>query len=303
MKQFVKRNLEAKNSLKESLEKAKKDYKILQDLSSQIADDEVAWQLAILQQVAGKIVEYLEQNPERIPVAEEFIEIYQDKAVVLMQQYFALEKIHFPCSEMNEIKTRINKTLSSLLAAYKTEFKRILDYQLMNLNTELDVFQSFIKEQPQEEEENIFPEELKESFFHKREEEKKKSSSKEEQEIKPDEQRERKYERLRSYEDVFFGFSLCSIFLLCLGLWQGHITLLCGVFDAILIIITFFLSLCIRMFWMKKDTFCLRAFATVYSTILLFNLWFALPEGVISEIVFAITAFLIYISCLMPDAR
>ena len=26
MKQFVKRNLEAKNSLKESLEKAKKDY-------------------------------------------------------------------------------------------------------------------------------------------------------------------------------------------------------------------------------------------------------------------------------------
>lgn len=66
----------------------------------------------------------------------------QDKAVVLMQQYFALEKAHFPCSEMNEIKVRINKTLSSLLVTYKTEFKRILD------NTELDVFQSFIKEQP-----------------------------------------------------------------------------------------------------------------------------------------------------------
>ena len=178
IEKFAKRNSEAKDSLKESLKKAKKDYKILQDLNSQIADDEVAWRLTTLQQVAEKILQYLEQNPERISAAEEFIEIYQDKAVGLVRQYLALEKTHFSSSEMSETKARINKTLSSLLATYKAEFKRILDYQLMDLNAELDVFQSFMKEQPQKEE-NTFPEELKENFFHERRIEKKKSSSKE----------------------------------------------------------------------------------------------------------------------------
>ena len=135
---------EVKENWKKSFLKAVEDYNTLQDLRSQIADGEIAWQLATLQQMAEKILQYLEQNPERISVAEEFIEIYQDKVVGLIQQYIALEKVQYSCSEMDESKSLTKKMLSSLLETYKKEFEKILNFQFMNFNTEINVFQRFL---------------------------------------------------------------------------------------------------------------------------------------------------------------
>ena len=127
--------------LKESFAKAIKDYNALQDLKEKIASHSVKERLTELQRTAEGILDYLEQNPERMSAAEEFIEIYQDRAVSLMNQYFSLEKIQFSCREMDEAKIHAEKVLLSLNETYKKEFKKMLGFQFMDFHAEADVFQ------------------------------------------------------------------------------------------------------------------------------------------------------------------
>lgn len=139
---------EAKKTWEKSLLKAIEDHNTLQKLKKQIADGEIAWQLGNLQEVAGKILKYLDKNTEQIPEAEEFIEIYQDKTVVLIHQYLSLEKVKYSCAKMDESKLLIKKMLSSLLETYKKEFEKILNSRFMDFNAEINVFQQFINHPP-----------------------------------------------------------------------------------------------------------------------------------------------------------
>lgn len=134
-----------KKTGEKSLLKAIEDHNTLQRLKKQITDGEISWQLENLQQVAEKILKYLDGHPEQIPEAEEFIEIYQDKAVVLIHQYLELEKVKYSCAKMDESKLLIKKMLSSLLETYKKEFEKILNSRFMDFNAEINVFQRFIK--------------------------------------------------------------------------------------------------------------------------------------------------------------
>lgn len=127
--------------LKESFAKAIKDYNVLQDLKEKITSHSVRERLTELQRTAEGILDYLGQNPERMSAAEEFIEIYQDRAVSLMNQYFSLERIQFSCREMDEAKIHAEKVLLSLNETYKKEFKKMLGFQFMDFHAEADVFQ------------------------------------------------------------------------------------------------------------------------------------------------------------------
>ena len=130
-----------KTELKGNFSKAVKDYNTLQDLSQEITNNEVRKRLIELQHTAEGILDYLEQNSERISAAEEFVEIYQDRAVSLMNQYLSLEKTKFSCREMDEAKIHIEKVLFSLNETYKREFKKILGFQFMDFYAEADAFQ------------------------------------------------------------------------------------------------------------------------------------------------------------------
>ena len=70
--------------LEASFAKAVGDYDVLQDLRQKVKDREMSQELVALQHVAGNMLRYLERNPERIAAAEDFIEIYQEKAAVML---------------------------------------------------------------------------------------------------------------------------------------------------------------------------------------------------------------------------
>ena len=130
-----------KTESKGKFSKAVKDYNTLQDLSQEITNNEVRKRLIELQHTAEGILDYLKQNPERMSAAEEFIEIYQDRAVSLVKQYLSLEKTKFSCKEMDEARIHIEKVLFSLNETYKKEFKKILNFQLIDFHAEADAFQ------------------------------------------------------------------------------------------------------------------------------------------------------------------
>ena len=127
--------------LEASFAKAVGDYDALQALRQEVKDRELTQELVALQQVAGNMLRYLERNPERIAAAEDFIEIYQEKAAVMVRQYADLEETQLASDEVMQAKARVKGMLSSLRTTYEEEFKRVLNYQIMDLNAEIDVLQ------------------------------------------------------------------------------------------------------------------------------------------------------------------
>jgi len=133
--------------LEASFAKAADDYDALQNLHPAIKDREMSQELVALQHVAGNMLRYLERNPERIAAAEDFIEIYQEKAAVLLRQYVELEETQIASDEVVQAKARVKEMLSSLRTTYEEEFKRVLNYQIMDLNAEIEVLQHSMKGQ------------------------------------------------------------------------------------------------------------------------------------------------------------
>ena len=131
--------------LEASFAKAAGDYDVLQDLRQKVKDREMSQELVALQHVAGNMLRYLERNPERIAAAEDFIEIYQEKAAVMLRQYVELEETQLASEEVVQAKRRVKEMLSSLRMTYEEEFKRVINYQLMDLNAEIEVLQHSIK--------------------------------------------------------------------------------------------------------------------------------------------------------------
>ncbi len=132
--------------LEENFSKAVKDYDDLQALRPRIKDREMAKEFSLLQNVSGNMLRYLEKNPDRIAAAEDFIGIYQDRAAVILHQYVELEETQFASDELLQAKARIKDMLSSLRSAYDEEFKRILNYQILDLNAEIDVLKHSMRE-------------------------------------------------------------------------------------------------------------------------------------------------------------
>ena len=133
--------------LEASFAKAADDYDALQNLHPAIKDREMSQELVALQHVAGNMLRSLERNPERIAAAEDFIEIYQEKAAVLLRQYVELEETQIASDEVVQAKARVKEMLSSLRTTYEEEFKRVLNYQIMDLNAEIEVLQHSMKGQ------------------------------------------------------------------------------------------------------------------------------------------------------------
>ncbi len=127
--------------LEASFAKAVDDYNYLQSLRGEIKDTEMVQDLVSLQNISANMLRYMEHHPERTAQAEEFINIYQDKTVSMLRQYMELEETQLASSEVAAMKVRVKDMLRSFHAVYEEQFGRLLNYQLMDLDAELQVLQ------------------------------------------------------------------------------------------------------------------------------------------------------------------
>ncbi len=125
--------------VEECYNKAVTDYNYLNTAMDQLQDVELQNQLAKIQDIAYRMLQYLHKNPEKILLARRFVDYYQDRAVVMVKQYIEMEKINLESDEVVSMKHRIKDMLDSFDEAYEEQFSKLLNDQLMNMDAELQV--------------------------------------------------------------------------------------------------------------------------------------------------------------------
>lgn len=136
-------NISGENAelVEECYNKAVTDYNYLNDAMDKLQDEELKEQLAKIQDIAYRMLQYVKKNPEKILLARRFVDYYQDRAVVMVNQYIEMEKLKLESDEVVSMKHRVKDMLNSFDEAYEEQFSKLLNDQLMNMDAELKVMQ------------------------------------------------------------------------------------------------------------------------------------------------------------------
>lgn len=136
-------NISGENAelVEECYNKAVTDYNYLNDAMDHLQDVELKEQLAKIQDIAYRMLQYLKKNPEKILLARRYVDYYQDRAVVMVNQYIEMEKLKLESDEVVSMKHRIKDMLDSFDEAYEEQFSKLLNDQLLNMDAELKVMQ------------------------------------------------------------------------------------------------------------------------------------------------------------------
>ena len=123
----------------ESYQKAVDDYNSLNDIIRSLSDRELAEQLQKMQGIAIKMLNYMKDHPEKIPLADQFIHYYQDRAVTLSKQFLEFEQMNLNTQEIIQLKENTKATLESFDEAYEAQFSRMVSDKVMEMESELQV--------------------------------------------------------------------------------------------------------------------------------------------------------------------
>ena len=123
----------------ESYEKAVADYNSLNEIIRQLSDKELIGQLEKMQAIAFKMLNYMKYHPEKVALADQFINYYQDRALSLSQQFLEFEEMNLNTPEINQLKAKTKITLESFDEAYEAQFSRMISDKIMEMESELQV--------------------------------------------------------------------------------------------------------------------------------------------------------------------
>ena len=130
---------DVQDSIHPLLIKAWQDFREIEAAQSRLRDKVLAEQVKCLQEKAERILTYLNKHPQNIPVANRFINYYQDRTAALVEQCVSLENVGIDTPESKEIIHRTTTVLAGIEDAYEKQFARIVDMQLLDMDAELKV--------------------------------------------------------------------------------------------------------------------------------------------------------------------
>ncbi|MBR2216381.1 MAG: 5-bromo-4-chloroindolyl phosphate hydrolysis family protein [Selenomonadaceae bacterium] len=127
--------------LQASYDKAVSDFQTLDEARKKLTEPALLQQVNRLQTISRDLLRYLEKHPEKIALAQRFIDYYQDRAVVLVEKYQDFAATHLTGDEILSMQERLRTALNGLDEAYEEQFRRILSDQFMDLDAELKVME------------------------------------------------------------------------------------------------------------------------------------------------------------------
>lgn len=130
----------------DSYQKAVSDFNALNGIIRQLQDQELAEQLKKMQGIALRMINYMKEHPDKISIADQFINYYQDRALSLSNQFLEFEQMGLGTPDVNAIKIKTKHTLESFDEAYEAQFSRMLTDKMLEVESELKVAQQIMSD-------------------------------------------------------------------------------------------------------------------------------------------------------------
>jgi len=110
-----------------------------------ISDNAVAEKIQNICKIGFEIFDYIEKNPDDLKRARQFINYYLDTTEKIVVQYVELSSKQNPGSEVSETLVKVENVLDSIHKTYEKQLQNLLEDDLLDLNTEIQVLEKTIQ--------------------------------------------------------------------------------------------------------------------------------------------------------------
>lgn len=127
------------------LDEAKRDLAAVQKDAKQIRNPDVRGQAEKLHATGSKIMNYLNENPEKIRQARRFFNYYLDTAERLLSRYVEFQNTGVTTEEVSRILDKTTEALPMLNKAFEKQFTNLMEGELMDVDADIRLLNSTLK--------------------------------------------------------------------------------------------------------------------------------------------------------------
>ena len=131
--------------LSERLSEAASDYNRMKKAAAQIREQPLGPQCAELVELAGNILDYLTENPEKITAARRYIDYYQETAANVLEHYTELKKTGLSTAETEKILRSTQESVATLKAAFNMQFEKLMQNELLDMEADLKLLKQTLR--------------------------------------------------------------------------------------------------------------------------------------------------------------
>ena len=140
--------------LEQKLQEAREDFSSIGHSMEAIEDPAMKLESERLHHTAGRILSYLEENPDKIMLARQFIDYYQDMASRLLDKYVKLQERGLDTEKTTELKEQTGKALLALNRAFEGQFEKLMQDEIMDMDADIRLLKQTMRMEGYEEEED-----------------------------------------------------------------------------------------------------------------------------------------------------
>ncbi len=129
----------------ERLEEAGADYRRLKKAAEQIHDAQLRGDALKLAGTANSILQYLRENPDKIPSARRYIDYYQETASNILERYVELQGSGLQTKETQALARKTKEAVQTLRQAFAVQLERLMQNKLIDMETDLTVLKQMLR--------------------------------------------------------------------------------------------------------------------------------------------------------------
>ena len=137
--------LQGGEELRKLLDEAQEDLRRIGKAAKEISNIQAKRDAEALEDGGLRILEYLEENPEKINMARRFFTYYLDTAARLLNRYVEFQNTGLRSGEVTEILVRTGEALPVLNRAFERQFTRLMEGELMDVEADIELLKSTLK--------------------------------------------------------------------------------------------------------------------------------------------------------------
>lgn len=128
-------------ALKEGQEKLSK----LRAYSAKIVHREIKIKTDSICDTTSKILEDIKQDPKDYKTARQFLNYYLDSTLKILQRYVEISGHGATSSEIQSVLKKVENTLSTIDSAFKKQLAKLMEDDVLDLDTEITVLKRTIE--------------------------------------------------------------------------------------------------------------------------------------------------------------
>lgn len=119
----------------------------LRRLNDAIPDEKISAQIDHLEEVTGKIIDYVIAHPEKKPQISRFLDYFLPTTIKLLNAYDRMDSAGVSGSNINTTKQKVEQMLDTLCSAFDKQLDALFGDEALDISTDITVMENLLAQE------------------------------------------------------------------------------------------------------------------------------------------------------------